>query len=321
MRFTQSLSKILTLSLCGCLVFLIGCSDDNSDAPEEEMQQELPVDNTARLSAKTLYEDLYLASQTTPTDTAWNGDEPGCDPGEVPQATKDKIFMRLSYFRNAAGLNNTISENATKSMKAQHAALMMDANNQLEHNPPNSWKCYTSDGDEGAGNSLLTLTRNAEAITSYVRDQGANNGPVGHRRWLLWPRLAEIGIGNTDQANAIWVLGNAGTPPGDAPEFIAWPPEGYVPDAVVYPRWSFSIAGADFSTASVSVRDLNGNNISLQVEALSTVYGDPTIVWVPDGIDLNSEEDRAYTVSISGVTLNDELVDYEYQVILFDPLR
>ncbi len=311
----------MSLALCGSLFVFISCSTDNEDAPEGEIQQELPVDNSARQSAKKLYEDLFLASQSTPSDIAWSGNEPGCDPGDVPQATKDKIFMRLQYFRNAAGLNNTISENDTKSMKAQQAALMMDANNQLEHFPPNSWKCFTDDGKEGAGNSLLTLTRNAEAITSYIKDQGANNGPVGHRRWLLWPRLAEIGIGNTDQANAIWVLGNAGTPPSDAPEFIAWPPEGYVPDAVVYPRWSFSIAGADFSTASVSVRDLSGNTISLQTEDLSTVYGDPTIVWVPDGIDLNSEEDRAYTVNINEVTIDDELVDFEYQVILFDPAQ
>ena len=251
--------------------------------------------------------------------SSWTGDEPSCDAGSVTQETKDKIFRRLEYYRRAVGLLNTVAENTTKSQKAQLAALMMHANNQLDHAPPNSWKCYTEDGKEGAGNSLLTMINNAEAIDSYIRDFGADNGPVGHRRWLLWPRLQEIGIGNTDQANAIWVIGNAGTPPADAPEFISWPPEGYVPDRLVFPRWSFSIAGADFTGTRVSMTDKDGKNVSLQLEALSNSFGDRTIVWVPEGIDNSVSEDTFYTVTLEDVDIDGELKNYEYQVFLFDP--
>lgn len=34
---------------------------------------------------------------------------------------------------------------------------------------------------------------------------------------------------------------------------MAWPPAGYVPYQVIYPRWSFAIAGANFSQAAVTM--------------------------------------------------------------------
>ncbi len=316
MHIPNSILKPFALVLLGLFAFVIACSKD--DAVEGEAQ-ELAVDNEARLSAKQLYENYYQASATQTTDVPWVGSEPDCDAGSIPQSTKDKIFQRIFYFRQAVGLNNTLAENATKSIKAQHAALMMHANNQLEHFPPDGWKCFTQDGKDGAGSSLLTMAKNAEAITSYMRDQGANNGPVGHRRWLLWPRLQEIGIGNTDRANAIWVLGNPGSAPADAPEFVAWPPQGYIPDLMVFPRWSFSITDADFSAAKVIMTSLSGKNIPLTTEALSNAFGDRTIVWVPEDIDASVSEDTAYNVTIENVILNGESQDYEYQVILFDP--
>ena len=295
---------------------LISCSKDNTITDEPI---DVPTDNIARLAAKKLYEDHYLSSKSESSDTPWTGDEPSCDAGSVPQKTKDKIFMRLAYYRQAAGLHNEIAENPTKSAGAQQAALMMKANNQLEHFPPNTWKCFSEAGKDGAGSSLLTMSRNAEAMDSYVRDQGANNGPVGHRRWLLWPRLQEIGIGNTDSSNAIWVIGNGGVPPTDAPEFIAWPPEGYIPDAMVFPRWSFSIAGADFASTKIFMKDQNGASISLQLETLNDQFGDRTIVWVPSGISNNVTADTAYSVTLEDVEVDGELRNYEYTVILFDP--
>jgi len=281
---------------------------------------QLPLDNAARLAAKELYEDYYLASVSS-DNVPWTGDEPSCDAGDIPEATKDKIFMRLAYFRKAVGLHNDILENTSKSEKAQKSALMMQANGTLDHSPPNSWKCFSDDGQEGAGNSLLAMTRNAPAIDAYIRDHGSSNGPVGHRRWLLWPRLQEVGIGNTERANAIWVLGNAGTPPEDAPEFIAWPPEGYVPRTQVYSRWSFSIRNADFTATRVSMRDQNGNSVNLSLEELDNAYGDRTIVWVPEGINTSSSDDLAYTVTLEEVDLNGTLRDFTYEVILFDVNR
>ena len=325
MRLTKNaLTNAFIIAVCG-LMITISCSKDDPGTSEENSENssentpDIPVDNSARSAAKLFYQDYYLTSRSNGQETAWAGNTSSCNAGGVDQEIRDKIFMRLAYYRLASGLNNTVSENSDKSDKAQQAALMMKANSQLEHNPPNSWKCYTEDGKDGAGNSLLTMSKNAEAIDSYIRDQGANNGPVGHRRWLLWPRLQEIGIGNTDSSNAIWVLGNAGTVPSDAPEFVAWPPEGYIPAQLAFPRWSFSIKDADFSTSTISMKDDNGTTVPLTIETLSNQFGDRTIVWVPEGIQKNATEDKAYTVTIKDVDISGELKEYEYIVILFDP--
>lgn len=306
------------LLLVGVFLLFNACSKDEASLSEEEQQAQEESNLSARSSAKKLYEDYYLGAKSTPTDTAWSGNEASCDAGDVPKATKDKIIMRLAYFRKAVGLNNSISENTTKSEKAQDAALMMKSNGTLDHFPPNSWSCYSEAGKEGAGNSLLTQYKNSEAIDSYIRDYGSENGPVGHRRWLLWPKLQEIGIGNTDTTNALWVLGNAGTPPADAPEFIAWPPKGYTPKQLAYQRWSFSIVGADFNSTSISMRDENNQTVGLEIEELNTQFGDRTIVWVPSINTSNLSEDALYTINIKDVGINGQMETFEYEVTLFD---
>jgi len=300
------------------LTFSLGSCSKDATILDEGEGQITPVNLTARNAAQKLYQDYYMGSKTESADIAWSGDEPSCNAGTVPQKTMDKIFMRIAYFRKAVGLTNTISENETKSDKAQHAALMMKSNGMLNHSPPDSWSCFTAKGKDGAGNSLLTQTRNAEAVDAYMRDAGAANGPVGHRRWLLWPRLQEIGVGNTDNTNAIWVLGNAGTRPADAPEFISWPPKGYVPKQFAYPRWSFSIANADFTATSITMKDANNKSVALNIEELNNIYGDRTIVWIPS-INTNSlMEDTVFKVSLKNVGVGDEMKDFDYEVILFD---
>jgi len=312
MRFSQHLFLLVCTT-----ILVISCSKETPVIENEELSADF--DDTARTSAKKLYEDYYLASTSNLSDVAWTGDEPSCNAGGVPQNTKDKIFMRLAYFRKAAGLNNVVDEESVKSEKAQQAALMMHANGALNHFPPNSWKCFSESGKQAAVSSLLTSTNNASAIDSYIRDYGSENGPVGHRRWLLWPKLQEMGIGNTDRYNALWVLGNPGTPPVDAPEFITWPPKGFVPKQVVYPRWSFSIAMADFTETKITMKYKNGSPISIEIEELTGIYGDNTIVWKP-GININTiSEDTVFSVTLKNVGINNETKDFEYEVVLFDP--
>lgn len=311
--------KILPLAISSTFL-LVSCSKEDISSAEEETGEEqiISINLTARNSAKKLYEEFYLASKTESGDVAWSGDESTCTPGTVPQQTIDKIFKRIEYFRKAAGLSNTILENETKSDKAQHAALMMKSNGTLDHSPPTSWKCYTAKGKDGAGNSLLTQSKNAEAVDSYIRDAGTENGPVGHRRWLLWPRLQEIGVGNTNSTNAIWVLGNAGTRSPDTPEFISWPPQGYAPKQLTYPRWSFSIANADFTATTVTMKDATNKSVELNIEELNNIYGDRTIVWVPS-INTNSfTEDTVFKVSLKNVGVGDEIINFDYEVVLFD---
>lgn len=308
-------TRFLALAFSATLLSFSCSKDDNPSG----IPPDIEPDNMARATAEKLYDDYYEASKTSGTDSQWNGDEGSCNAGTIASDIMAKIFQRVHYYRLAVGLNNVITENTDQSAKAQEAALMMKSNGELDHFPPATWSCYTADGSEAAGKSNLAMWKNAEAIDLYISEPGDANGPVGHRRWLLYPRLQTIGVGNTDSSNAVWVVGNSGSAPSDTPEFIAWPPADYVPDNLVFPRWSFSIQGADFSQTTVAMVDELGNNITVNLEELSTAFADPTIVWVPQGVNTNVTEDMAYVVTLTDVDVNGELKDFEYTVILFDP--
>lgn len=299
---------------------ILGCSKDESSSSSVTTEEELSIDidQSARQEAIRLYTDYYLASSATSADLEWNGNIDNCSEGSLPSSATTKIFQRLNYYRLASGLDEITIENETNSLKSSKAALMMHANNSLDHFPPESWSCFSDDGKQAAANALLTSVAGPAAIDSYIRDHGTENGPVGHRRWLLWPRLQEIGIGNTNRYNALWVIGNAGTRPTD-PEFVAWPPENYVPKQVVFPRWSFSLHRADFGNSKVEMKYKNGNSIKLKIEELSNAYGDPTIVWVPE-LNLNTiDKDTLIEVSINSVDIDGTSADYRYEVIVINP--
>ena len=91
---------------------------------------------------------------------------------------------------------------------------MMSAQNQLSHNPPNTFACYTENGRNAASKSNLVLaSAGPAAIDQYMEDRGAGNIGAGHRRWILFPRQTVMGSGSVGAsaggkraANALWVI-------------------------------------------------------------------------------------------------------------------
>jgi hypothetical protein len=126
---------------------------------------------------------------------------------------------------------------------------------------------------------------------------------------------------NSWPANARWVFDdNMWDPrPETRDEFVAWPPPGYVPYQVVFPRWSFSYANADFSAASVTMSS-GGDEIPVSVQPIVYGYGENTLVWEPE-IDLGSPpaSDEIYSVTVSSVLISEQAHNFSYQVIIFDP--
>jgi len=294
----------------------ISCSSD--DTTEKQKSSDNLIDNdetvaTNELKAKAieLYKNYYLASEMEPSEMAWiDGDVINCIAGKIPETTKNKILQRLLYFRKATGLDNTITVNPTKSAKAQEAALMTKANNALDHFPPNSWKCYSEDGSTAASKSNLAIFSGSavNAIDLYINDFGNSNFGVGHRRWILWPKLQDIGIGSTDRTNTLWVVGDSGPRP----------PNGYIPSQLAYNRWSFSLRQANFENTAITLTYSEGKNIPLSIEDIKNGIGDNTIVWVPEGINKTSKNDESYTVTLENVIVSGESKNFEYKVILFD---
>jgi len=215
---------------------------------------------------------------------------------------------------------------------------MMSANGDVSHTPPPSWYCWTWDGSNAAHNSNLALgVSGPDAITGYIWDAGGNNTVVGHRRWMLYPQTQIMGTGNVPtqtttqttnwEANATWVFdANFGGPrPGTRTPYVAWPPAGYVPYQLVYPRWSFAYPNANFTNATITMKS-NGVPIAVAKETYVTGYGENTVVWVPLGLNANSYAtvfpfggtDTVYTVAISNI-VGAPQSSYIYTVTVFDP--
>src|SRR5437762_304935 len=144
-----------------------------------------------------------------------------------------------------------------------------------------------------------------------MQDPGAGNTAVGHRRWILFPPETSMGNGNTTAtnntfqgtfigSNALGVIGSFGPRPA-TPEFVAWPPSGFVPFQVVYARWSFSFPSADFTQASVSMTQ-GATPVGLTVLTQSQGFGDNTIVWEPSAnFSTAPSADTPYTVNLNNV--------------------
>ncbi len=296
------------------------------------------VDLSTRAAAAAFYQSHYLGPGS-PAIT-WTGTYDPCNPGATAAAFRTAVLQRIQYYRAMAGVPADISFSSTLNAKDQQAALMMGKAGQLDHTPQAPWPCYSAAGYEAAGASNLALGRNGwEAINLYVWDFGAGNSSVGHRRWLLYPQTTAFGTGDVADsdgggpfrsANALWVFNNLGdSRPPTRDGFVAWPPKGYVPYQVVYPRWSFSYPGADFSGATVTVTSF-GNAIPVTREDIypapgsGLIVGEPTIVWrlnnqnSADGPTAVGRDTR-YQVRVNNVVVNGTARNFRYDVVIFDP--
>jgi hypothetical protein len=322
---------------CLQVSFMVGLLTFVACQKEETKEETKPTTTTggvtdAKELARQDFVSMYAGSDVA--SFTWNGNTTNCNAGTLPQEVLDKAMLRIKYFRKAAGLSNdAISMNAVYNAKSQQAALMMKANNSLSHVPPTTWSCYTADGAEAAqkGNIAFGVS-DVENINLWVEDEGSNNKEVGHRRWILYSRATQFGFGSTSNTATLWVInsgvGSSALPAG-TPEYVAWPPKGFVPRDVVYPRWSLSIPAptypyqVDFTQATVVMKDPAGAEVPLTIEYANpiqqTYAGDNTLTWRPSGIQTSLDTDQKYSVKVSNVLVGGSPKTYEYDVTIFKP--
>lgn len=256
----------------------------------------------------------------------WTGNVATCNGGTTSVAYQQSILQRANWLRRMAGVPD-VAYNTALNAQQQAGALISAAEGKLDHFPAQTAKCWTQSGFNSTRSSNLYLGVNgASAMNGYVHDPGANNAAAGHRWWLLHTGLNSISSGDIpdsathSKSNSLHVFDYVWNP-SQAPRdgFVAWPPPGYVPDDVVYPRWSLVDYGnsagvkSNFTNATVTVTGPSG---PIPVSYEHKAQG--SIVFIPTGFELAPMQvttDQTYTVNITGAT-GGSVSTYTYSVTI-----
>jgi uncharacterized repeat protein (TIGR01451 family) len=281
----------------------------------------VPAIDTSNMAAvAAAYNTYYNVAMPA---VGFTGSTSTCVPGSVSLAFQEWTISRINFLRAMAGVSGNTTLNSSLDAQQQAAALIMSANNTLNHFPASNLTCWTQAGADGAGTSNLSLGV-TDSVQIYMSEPGNGNQPVGHRRWLLDSRKNSFGHGQvTDgpNTNALYAFQRGSVVP--VPNGIPWPPRGYVPLAL-FPtqftsvqRWSFGLPGASFASANVAVTR-NGAPVTVNVVSRTdNGYGDNTIVWeMPAGHAVTAGS--TYNVTVSGVA-GAASTSYTYQIFPFDP--
>ncbi len=275
------------------------------------------IDNNNRAQVASTFQSAI--EENLGLNPQWTGSTNGCNAGTATEEFDAATIESINWFRSMTGLQ-PVAENRAQSAGAQQAALMMHAQGALSHYPTSAWSCHTTSGAESAGLSNLTLGINGvRSILGQIEDPGAGNEALGHRRWLLYPKLSEVGVANTSFANVVQVINNFDTGSSET-EWVAWPPAGFVPESTVFPRWSLGYAGngsIDFSNARVTVTE-NGTPRNVRVLPIHEGFGDSTLGWEVVGADPRQAGDVRYDVVVTGMVINGRSSTHRYTVTSFD---
>jgi uncharacterized protein YkwD len=233
-----------------------------SDSPDLDL---LAIDTSDREAVADSFQSQVVAPAfSSGANVGWTGDLASCQAGTISSGFRDTMQKQINWFRQMVG-SAPVTFDPSLSAKSQEAALVMAANDNLTHYPPEDWKCWTEAALEGASSSNISIDWNwsfdpfiGDQVADYVMDAGSNNTAVGHRNWILLPLERPFGFGavytNQVATTAMWVL-PTGVSYSPTNRWVPWPAEGYVPDRAVYPRWNLSYDGsADFSNAEVTMR-------------------------------------------------------------------
>ena len=284
---------------------------------------EVDINNKDRESVARAYVSWLLPTFSVPV--GFTGDATACKPGLTSSASKRATLSALNFMRAMVDLPPVV-ERASLSTLAQASSLIMEANGFLTHYPSRNSRCYSTAGYKGASTGNLHIAQvndearlmapGARAVTSYMVDDGDNNTSVGHRRWLLYPPLLEVGIGDTGIANTIVVLGGKWRSTKPKAQWITWPSAGYFPwELEPLGRWSVTYPQADFRGAKVTAR-IGSTSLPVQINPIDNGAGDNTLTFE---VSLpKTRNDSKVDVSIAGIKVNKKSLTRTYSVTLFD---
>ena len=87
------------------------------------------IDAGNREAVRLFYQTVYASSEGIAS--GWSGNLAGCDAGDTSAAHKAAVLRRINWFRAMAGVPAGVLLDAAFNQKAQQAAMLMAANQEL----------------------------------------------------------------------------------------------------------------------------------------------------------------------------------------------
>jgi len=250
------------------------------------------------------------------SETGFTGNVSTCTMGDMSATSRANALRVLNLYRWIAALP-AVTTSDQHNQDDQACALMMAANNTLNHTPPSTWTCYTANGATAAGSSNIAGSGATLAMAMYMVDPG-NETTLGHRRWCLSNTLGPIGIGSTgsNSYSCMWTLNGTGKA---GKQWMAWPPPGFFPIQAARDNWNRTLDTTGWSMQSDSINlagavvtvTLNGSTLPVKVTQLAANYGSRyAITFIPSGWTMAAG--NVYHVSITGIST---AIEYDVQVV------
>lgn len=249
--------------------------------------------------------------------------------GILSDQTLYSALRMLNQIRYIAGISHDVTLNEGYNSMVQAASLVNRVNRELTHYPEKPADMEDSLyqlGAKGASSSNLSYgygTINESLVNGYMYDGDSSNiDRVGHRRWMLDPKMKTTGFGYCDKYSGMYVFGSDYTA-SSAEYGVAWPAQTMPTDyfGLYYP-WSISMGYyIDIDKVQVTLVRLRDNKCwsfsSSSADGYFNVdnggYGQKgCIIWRPDDIEGYMNNDR-FQVTITGLN-----APVSYQVTFFD---
>lgn len=331
------LSLMLVLAMCSaCFLPASASGSKTADKPTKAEIQQMWLRVT---STTEIYDET--PSVTSPYKA-----------GKLDAAFLQTGLTMANYVRFVANLP-LLQLDATLNEDAQHGAVLMAAEDNFSHFPPQpadmSDEFYERGYDATSSSNIHANYGYAPkdtlklAVYGFMADEDEyNNDVVGHRRWILNPTLKYIGFGFAQSSSWNYVDMCVFDHSGAAVDydFIAWPAEGNFPTNLMDASFPWSVTlnpslykSPDLSQVKVTLtRKTDGKTWKFDsatgtpgdpANAFLTVdnngYGVPNCIIFNPGTNNIDGYNGVFTIDVSGISKADgSAATLHYEVDFFD---
>ena len=343
MKNTDKVSKILVFGLAVAaaivLTFALTACDffDNYDDDDEDDDPFIITENDEQRMAEMKRRYAAIPKSFPNFFTEVPTTSPSYKAGKVRPEVLQAGLDSLNLMRYIARLPDDVVLDDTQTDKCQHGAVLLTVLNQLTHYPekpadmPQAF--FNKAEDALATSNLAGYNTPHMAIEAFMSDEDtANRVSVGHRRWILNPRMKKTGFGVGAARFFVQYATDSSRETDVNMDYIAWPASGLFPSQFATGVWHITVNTAkygrpDINKVKVIMRHVNSGRECVMSKDSLPQYAyfnvslvnrgsDHAIIFLPVFSNNNSLSylpGNEFQVTVTGLK-----EDINYTVKLFD---